>query len=149
MATSPPDKCAIDNNSSGAGGNSRRGTLPISSGFPSPLPAKNVGEETAACYRGGAVIATSAATRSDTSVDGEQKLLSTYAERFIRLIHLMNPRHTLTTESDVRRYQRLLKDHDAVRMNPCAVGGGVVVAVVMGAAVDDVCLTLVVELTIS
>lgn len=56
---------------------------------------------------GRAAIAASPGTNGD---DGGPKAGSTYADRFVRLIHLMDPRHTLITEGDVRRYQRLLKD---------------------------------------
>lgn len=58
----------------------------------------------------GRAIALSAASGSGSV---EAKPGSTYADRFVRLIHLMDPRHTMTTEGDVRRYQRLLKDHTA------------------------------------
>lgn len=51
------------------------------------------------------------ATSPAVSSSADPKLGSTYADRFVRLIHLMDPRHTMTTEGDVRRYQRLLKDH--------------------------------------
>eukprot|EP00903_Cladosiphon_okamuranus_P019579 g18007.t1 len=51
------------------------------------------------------------ATSPAVSSRSDPKLGSTYADRFVRLIHLMDPRHTMTTEGDVRRYKKLLKDH--------------------------------------
>ena len=63
----------------------------------------------------GRAIALSSASAGG-SVDAKPG--STYADRFVRLIHLMDPRHTMTTEGDVRRYQRLMKDHTAGEVSP-------------------------------
>lgn len=44
---------------------------------------------------------------------GAPKPESTYVDRLKRLVHLMDPRHALTTGDDIRRYQGLLKERAA------------------------------------
>lgn len=52
-----------------------------------------------------------AAGKKSSSDAATGKPGSTYADRFFRVIGLMDPRHILTTEADVRRYQKLLKEY--------------------------------------
>lgn len=65
--------------------------------------------ETVAGRASAAASVVAAGTKSSSDAAGKPG--STYADRVFRVIGLMDPRHTLTTEADVRRYQRLLKEH--------------------------------------
>ncbi|CAM9495636.1 unnamed protein product [Ectocarpus sp. 8 AP-2014] len=65
--------------------------------------------ETVAGRASAAASVVAAGTKSSSDAVGKPG--STYADRFLRVIGLMDPRHTLTTEADVRSYQRLLKEH--------------------------------------
>lgn len=49
----------------------------------------------------------------DVSGGAAAKKSDNYVDRLVTFIQLMDPRHTLTTESQLRRYQALLKEHNA------------------------------------
>eukprot|EP00752_Nemacystus_decipiens_P004214 g3851.t1 len=98
--TSPPPPS--DRDATGRGGHSPPATLeqkPLAVDVADLVPSRPI------------------ATSPAVSSSGDPKMGSTYADRFVRLIHLMDPRHTMTTEGDIRRYQRFLKDHTTGESN--------------------------------